>query len=201
MSDSGDDAIEIERIETLSAEKFPLRKVRFAQRRQDGARESVEREVYELPQSAVVLPIDRRRGTMLLARQLRLPPYLNGDSPRLIEACAGHIEAGDDAAETARREAEEELGYRLDALTPLFVLYPSPALVTEKMHVFLAEYDPSRRISEGGGLAEEGEDIETVELTLDEAWRMVASGDIVDIKTVLLVYHLKLSGALDTGRP
>ena len=199
MSDNFGDEITIERIETLSAEKYPLRKIRYAQKRRDGTRPSVEREVYELPASAVVLPIDRRRGTVLLSRQVRLPPFLNGDSPRLIEACAGHIEEGSEPAETARREAEEELGYRIGALTPVFVLYQSPGLVAEKLHYFLAEYTPDMRVSEGGGLADEGEDIEILELAIDEAWRMVTRGEIIDAKTVLLLQHLKLPPAGEPG--
>jgi GDP-mannose pyrophosphatase NudK len=193
MSTTGGDDIEILRIETLSAEHYPLRRYRFAQRRRDGSRSTVERQVYELGPSVAVLPIDRSRGTVLLVRQLRLPAFLNGDAPSLVEVCAGHVEPGDDAAMTARREAEEELGYRLEALVPVFVLYMSPGLITEKIHFFVAEYDPAQRCGRGGGLAAEGEDIEVLEVTLEEAWRMVQAGAIADAKTALLLQHAMLS--------
>jgi nudix-type nucleoside diphosphatase (YffH/AdpP family) len=193
MSNTADDAIEIERIETLSAERYPLRRYRFAQRRRDGSRATVERQIYELGASAAVLPIDRRRGTVLLVRQLRIAAYLNGDPPFLVEACAGHVEPGDESAATARREAEEELGYSLGKLTEVFVLYMSPGLISEKVHFFVAEYDPSMRRGTGGGLAGEGEDIEVLELALDDAWRMVENGEIIDAKAALLLQHAKLS--------
>ncbi|MBV8889977.1 MAG: NUDIX domain-containing protein [Alphaproteobacteria bacterium] len=189
MARSENDDVEILRIETLSAERYPLRKVRFAHTRRDGNRDESEREVYELPGSAVVLPINRIRRTVLLSRQLRLPAFLNGDGPYLVEACAGHIEDGDDAEQTARREAEEELGYRLETLTPLFVLYASPGLITEKLHFFLAEYDSGMKRGEGGGLAAEGEDIAVLETGIDEALAMVARGEIMDSKTVLLLQY------------
>lgn len=193
MSKTGDDTIEILRIETLSAEGYPLRRYRFTQRARDGSRITSVRQIYELGASAAVLPIDRRRGTVLLVRQLRIAAFLNGDAPLLVEACAGHVDPGDDAAATARREAEEELGYSLSALCEVFAVYMSPGLISEKIHCFLAEYDPAMRRSKGGGLAAEGEDIEVLEVTLDEAWRMVEAGEIVDAKTVLLLQRAKLS--------
>jgi nudix-type nucleoside diphosphatase (YffH/AdpP family) len=118
---------------------------------------------------------------------------VNGDEPRLIEACAGNIEPGDDAAETARKEAEQEMGCRLRDLREVFTLYMSPGVTAEKLHHFTAEYDPGGRSGEGGGLREEGEDIEVLELPLAEAWAMVGRGEIVDAKTVLLLQHLLLA--------
>ena len=192
MSGTNEDGIEILAVETLSDAKYKLRKIRFAHRRGDGERTVVEREVYELPPSAAVLPFDRKRRTVLLARQLRIPAVCNGDGPFLIEACAGHVEAGDSPSETARREAEEELGYRLGELTPFAALYMSPGLITEKLHLFLADYAPEMKIGAGGGLAAEGEDIRVLELGLDDAWRLVEEGAIADAKTVLLLQHLRL---------
>jgi len=194
MSQTSDE-VEILRIETLSAEHFPLRRYRFRQRRRDGTGATVVRRIYELGESIAVLPVDRRRGTVLLTRQLRLPAFLNGDEARLVEACAGHIEPGDEAEATARREAEEELGYRLGALVPVFSLYMSPGSITEKLHFFLADYEPAMKQSEGGGLAAEGEDIEVLETTIETACRMIEAGQIVDAKTVLLLQHARLSGA------
>ena len=203
MSKAGDDEIAIERIETLAAERYPLRRYRFVQRRRDGSRSTVERQVYEIGESAAVLPIDCRRGTVLLVRQLRLAAFINGDAPHLIEACAGHVEPGEAAAAAVRREAEEELGYALGALVPVFVLYASPGLVSEKLHLFVAQYDPAMRHGAGGGLAGEGEDIEVLEMALDEAWHMVETGEIIDAKTVLLLQHAKLSSpaAANGARP
>jgi nudix-type nucleoside diphosphatase (YffH/AdpP family) len=188
----GDD-VEIRSVETLSDQHFPFRLYSFAYRRRDGARQELRREVYVIGASAVVLPFDPRRATVLLTRQFRLPAQVNGDAPRLIEACAGNVEEGDDAAETARKEAEQELGCGLRDLREVFALYMSPGVTAEKLRFFTAEYDPEGRAGAGGGLREEGEDIEVLEMPLAEAWAMVGRGEIVDAKTVLLLQHLLLT--------
>ncbi|HZT88136.1 MAG TPA: NUDIX domain-containing protein [Stellaceae bacterium] len=193
MSADADDDIEVLRIETLSADRYPLRRYRFSQRRGDGTRATLERQLYELGESVAVLPIDRSRGTVLLVRQLRLAAYLAGDPPALIEACAGHLETGDSPADAARREAAEELGYELRGLQPLFTLYMSPGLITERIHFFVAEYDAAMARGAGGGLEAEGEDIAIIETTIADAWRMVERGEIIDAKTVLLLQHARLT--------
>jgi hypothetical protein len=68
----------------------------------------------------------------------------------------------------------------------------SPGAVTEKIHFFVAEYDPTMKIGSGGGLASEGEDIEVVELPIDEALEMVGDGRIVDAKTIMLLQYAAL---------
>jgi hypothetical protein len=70
----------------------------------------------------------------------------------------------------------------------------SPGSVTEKLHFFVAEYDPSMRIGAGGGVAEEGEDIDVLELPLGEALAMIDSGEICDAKTVMLLQQAALKG-------
>ena len=211
----GDD-VEIRAVETLSEKHYPFRMYSFAYRRRDGARQELQREVYGIGRAAVVLPFDPRRSTVLLTRQFRLPARVNGDEPRLVEACAGNIEEGDDAAETARKEAEQEMGCGLRRLREVFALYMSPGVTAEKLHFFAAEYDPGGRSGEalvisaptraytgdGGGLREEGEDIEVLELPLAEAWAMVGRGEIVDAKTVLLLQHRLLArGELGAAPP
>ncbi|MBD0272194.1 MAG: NUDIX domain-containing protein [Acetobacteraceae bacterium] len=189
------DEVEIRSVETLSDNHFPFRMYGFAQRRRDGGRQELRREVYVIGPSAVVLPFDPRRSTVLLTRQFRLPAHLNGDAPRLVEACAGNVEGGDGPAETARKEAEQEMGCALRRPREVFALYMSPGVTTERLHFFTAEYDPEARSGKGGGLREEGEDIEVLELPLAEAWAMVGRGEIADAKTVLLLQHLMLTRA------
>lgn len=188
------DEVEIESVETLSDHWRPLRQYRLRQRRRDGKEQSLVREVYCMGPAAAVVPHDPRRGTVLLIRQFRLPALLNGDGPKLVEACAGLVEGGDDAATTIRKEAEQELGTGLGDLREVMVVYSSPGVVAEKVHLFTATYDPSRRNGPGGGLAEEGEEIEVLELPLAEAWAMVERREIMDAKTVLLLQHLRLRG-------
>jgi nudix-type nucleoside diphosphatase (YffH/AdpP family) len=201
MDDDRGSFVEIRHTETLSENWYPLRKYTLAYRRRDGQTQKIEREVYFNGPGAAVLPLDPRRGTVLLTRQFRLASQVNGDAPRLIEACAGYVEAGEDPLKTARKEAEQETGYRLRNVRKVFALYMSPGASAEKLHLFVAEYDPEERSGEGGGLRQEGEDIEIIELPLSRAWAMVQSGEIVDAKTVLLLQHLTLAGRLTGASP
>lgn len=195
MGNKQDGAVRIRGREVLSDKWYKLEKVSFEQIGQDGQPETQEREVYHNGPGAAVLPIDRARGTVLLVRQLRIPALVNGDVPMLIEACAGMVDEGDDPAETVRKEAEQELGYRLRSIRGLFTLYTSPGASAEKLHLFAADYDPGDKIGAGGGEADEGERIDVLELPLARAWDMVASGKIIDAKTVLLLQHARLNGA------
>src|SRR5689334_16940020 len=82
------DEVEIESVETLSDRWKPLRQYRLRQRRRDGRQQALVREVYCMGPAVAVLPHDPQRGTVLLIRQFRLPALLNGDAPKLVEACA-----------------------------------------------------------------------------------------------------------------
>jgi len=164
-----------------------------------GTWQRLRREVYFNGPGVAVLPFDPRRSTVLLTRQFRLPAYVNGDEPRLIEACAGNIEPGNDPAETVRKEAEQETGYRLRDLRKVMEVYTSPGASAEKLHLYVSSYDPADRAGEGGGVREEGEEIELLELPLARAWRMVEDGEIADAKTVLLLQHALLARSWGGG--
>jgi nudix-type nucleoside diphosphatase (YffH/AdpP family) len=97
-----------------------------------------------------------------------------------------------------RKEAEEELGYRLKEIDRVFDSFTSPGTVTERIACFTARYSPADRISQGGGAAEEGEDIEVLEIPLSDALQMIARGEIVDAKTIMLLQHAKLAGIVET---
>ncbi len=194
MSDGNGGPIRIRSRETLSENWYKLEKVTFDQTGGDGSRQILAREVYHNGPGAAVLPTDPARGTVLLVRQLRIPAYLNGDGPMLVEACAGMVEPGDAPAETVRKEAEQEMGYRLRDIRKVFELYMSPGASAEKLHLFVAGYGPGDRVGMGGGVAGEGERIELLELPLAHAWAMVTTGEINDAKTVLLLQHARLNG-------
>ena len=186
-------SIRIRTDELLSDNWGTLRKLTFDITRRDGVSETQMREVYDRGNGAAILPIDPERGTVLLVRQFRVPVHLNGHDGYLIEACAGLLDDLD--AETAiRKEAEEELGFRLRNVARVLEAYMSPGSVTERLTLFTANYSPADRISEGGGSAHEGEDIEVLELPLDEAFAMMAAGEILDGKTIMLLQHAKLAG-------
>jgi nudix-type nucleoside diphosphatase (YffH/AdpP family) len=160
--------------------------------RQDGARQTVTREVYDHGSAAAVLMFAPTQRTVILTRQFRLPPHLNGDPAWLIEAPAGLLDAGEAPEVAARREALEETGYEPEAMELLFNAYMSPGSLTEKCACFLGRYTPGQQQGAGGGLDNEGEDIEVFELGFDEAMAMVASGAIVDAKTILMLQALAL---------
>lgn len=159
--------------------------------RRDGTRQTMLREVYDHGSAAAVLLYAPASRTLILTRQFRLPAHLNGDPAWLIEAPAG-LTDGEAPEIAARREALEETGYDPENLVFLFNAYMSPGSLTEKCACFLGRYTPGRQASAGGGLAEEGEDIEVFELGLDEALAMVGSGMISDAKTIMMLQALAL---------
>lgn len=172
--------------EILAAAWGRLTRYTIDYRRHDGGHETQIREVYDHGDGAAVLPLDRERGTVLLVRQFRLGAHLQGGSGYVIEACAG---LNDDLhpEETARKEAEEELGYHVRDLRHLLDVFMSPGSLTERISLFMAHYTPADRFSAGGGADGEGEDIEVLELPLDEALAMITQGVIVDAKTIILL--------------
>jgi len=187
------DRIRIRGETILASHRFPLREFAIDYRRRDGQWQTQRREVYDCGDAAAILPYDPARGTVLLVRQFRLPTYLNGHPEPIIEACAGMLD-GSDPERRIRAEAEEELGFRLTRVWRLFSAYATPGASTERLTYFLGQYSGDDRISAGGGLVEEGEDIEVLELQLDAAYAMIARGEIVDAKTIILLQHLQLKG-------
>ncbi|MFI8423623.1 NUDIX domain-containing protein [Streptomyces sp. NPDC085479] len=171
-----------------------LRRTTFDYRRRDGRWETQERETYDRGNGAVVLPYDTERGCVLLTRQFRYPAYVN-DHPdgMLVEAAAGLLDT-DDPPAAIRRESAEELGVTLGRLTHVLDAYMSPGSVTERLHFFAAPYTPADRTGTGGGIEEEGEDIEVLELPFTEALAMMRDGRITDGKTILLLQWAALEG-------
>ena len=180
----------IEKVEPLSRRWARLDRYTIRYTRSDGREDVLEREVHDHGHGATVLPYDALRGMVLLVRQFRLPAYLHDHDGFIVETCAGLLD-GDDPAQCVKREAEEELGFRLSNLRFMTTVYMSPGAVTERLSLFIADYDHAARIGAGGGEAHEGEDIEVLEVPFDEMRRMVQDGRIVDAKTVLLSLFLE----------
>lgn len=177
---------EIISAETLSKRFVHLQKLTVEHDRFDGDRQRVEREVHDHGNAATILLYDPQRRSVILVRQLRVPPLINGDDGWMIETPAGLLDR-DDPLTAIVREAMEETGYRIDRAEYLFDAYMSPGAVTEKVSFFAAEIDVHERAGKGGGLEEEGEDIEILELPLTEAYQMIGSGEIRDAKTIMLL--------------
>jgi nudix-type nucleoside diphosphatase (YffH/AdpP family) len=180
-------------VEVLADDWYVLRKATFDFRGRDGRWTRQSREAYDRGNGAVILLGDRAAQTVLLTRQFRWPAYVNGHRDgMLLEAPAGLLD-GDDPAAAIRREAEEETGVRVGVVQPLFEVYMSPGSVTERLHFFAAPYVSGAQ-SAGAGVAEEGEDIEVVELGLADALAHVAAGAIVDAKTIMLLQWAERHG-------
>ncbi len=151
-----------------------------------------EREVIEHGEASVVLAIDRERQLAILVRQWRAPLIAPNADPYLLEACAGIIDPGETPEQTARREAEEEIGLKIGKLRKIGSVVPSAGTLTERMHLFIAEVSAADKTEDGGGNPHEGEDIEVVEVALPELFGMARRGEIEDAKTLILVQRLLL---------
>jgi nudix-type nucleoside diphosphatase (YffH/AdpP family) len=193
-----DQDVHIRATQILARARAVTKKVTFDYKAPDGEIVLSTREVYDQGDAVAVLPYDPTRKTVLLTRQFRLPAWLNGYRDPMIEACAGRLE-GEAAPTRILREAEEELGYRLHHLQKVFDLFSSPGNLTERITCYFAIYSPADKISEGGGLPEEGEHVEVLELPLEKAFGLIEGGAIVDAKTIALLQRAWL--ALGEPRP
>ena len=186
-------SITIQKTELLSDNWYLLNKVSFDYKMEDQDSETQVREVYDRGNGAVILLYNSTNKTVVLTRQFRLPTYLNGNtSGMVIEACAGLLDT-ENPEECIIRETEEETGYRLSSVKKVFQSYMSPGSVTEILYFFIGEYQPNMKVSDGGGLAEEHENIEVLEYPFQEAYQMIASGEIIDAKTIMLLQYAKIN--------
>ncbi|MGG5835466.1 NUDIX domain-containing protein [Huaxiibacter chinensis] len=176
----------------LSDDWYTLNKYTFELRRRDGSWQQQSREAYDRGNGAVVLLFNRDKKTVVLTRQFRLPAYISGHDGFLIEAAAGLL---DNTSPEQRiiAEAEEETGFRISQIEKVFTAFMSPGSVTEKLWFFIAEYTEADRLTDGGGLEEEGEDIEVLEWPLNRALEAISTGEIMDAKTIMLLQHVALT--------
>jgi nudix-type nucleoside diphosphatase (YffH/AdpP family) len=185
------DRIRIKEVKVLSDDWYVLKKTTFDWKHADGVWRTTSRETYDRGNGATLLPYDPVRRTVLLIRQFRYPAYVNGLDDLLIETAAGLLDKAS-PEDRIRLEVEEELGLKLADVREVFSCFMSPGSVTERVHFFVAEYDSAMRVRKGGGLADEGEDIEVLELDFDEALRMIEQGVIQDGKTIMLLQYAAL---------
>lgn len=193
------DRVRIVESTVLSDDWYTLRKMTFDFRRRDGTWQRQSRETYDRGNGATILLHCRHTGNVVLTRQFRMPVFVNGHDGMLIEAAAGLLDNAS-PEERIRLEAEEETGYRVSKVRKVFEAYMSPGSVTEKLYFYLGEYDASMRVNDGGGVADEGEDLEVLEMPLCTALRLIKSGEIVDGKTIMLLQHLALCEITEGGQ-
>lgn len=178
----------------LSDNWYTLNKVSFELKNQQGQWQYQEREVYDRGNGATILLYNEEKGTVILTSQFRIPTYLNGNADgMLIETCAGLLDH-DNPEDCIKRETQEETGFKVDKVKKVFEAYMSPGAVTELLYFFVAEYSDDMKVSEGGGLEHEQENIDVLELDFKQACDMVDSGEIKDGKTIMLLQYAKLNG-------
>jgi GDP-mannose pyrophosphatase NudK len=182
--------IEILNQELLSDRKYPLKDITYNKPDLHGNLHQQKSEVYFRPDAVAVLLVDLDKKVFLLTRQFRMPTYLNGNkSGYILEACAGLIDEGESPEETAKREVKEETGYSIDDLNKVGAIYTSGGGITEYLHLFIARLDSAGPHEDGGGLEEEGENIEIVTVSFQQAEEELRNGKINDAKTLMLLQH------------
>lgn len=183
--------------EILSDNWYVLRKITYEYLQKDGTLQTQSREAYDRGNGATILLYNKESQTVILTRQFRIPTYVNGNKDgMMIEACAGLLDQ-DNAEDCIRRETEEETGYQIKDVKKVFKAYMSPGSVTEILYFFIAEYSKEMKVSDGGGLEEEAENIEVLEYKFSDALDMIKSGEIKDAKTIMLLQYLKIEEVLN----
>jgi nudix-type nucleoside diphosphatase (YffH/AdpP family) len=185
------DRVRVRSVKLLSDHWYTLRTTTFDFQRRDGRWQTQARETYDRGNGAACLLYNVAQRAVVLTRQFRYPAFVNGQTELMIEVPAGLLDGADPEA-CIRAEAEQEAGFRVRAPREVMRTYTSPGAVTERVHLFVAEYDSGDRIGAGGGLEDEGEDIEVFECGFDDAMAMVERGEIVDAKTILLLQYAAL---------
>lgn len=190
------DNIKILDTKVLSDNWYVLKKITYEYSKKDGTKLTQSREAYDRGNGATILLYNKEQKTVILTRQFRLPTFVNGnETGMLIEACAGLLDK-ENAEVCIKRETEEETGYKITDVRKIFEAYMSPGSVTEILYFFIAEYSKEMKVSEGGGIDHEEENIEVLEFDIEKAMKMIESGEIKDGKTIMLLQHIKLNKIL-----
>jgi GDP-mannose pyrophosphatase NudK len=183
---------------TLSKEWARLDRIEYDYQFQNGEWKSVSRECYNRGNGAAILLYNPEKGSVILTKQFRMPIYeTNRQEAMSIEVCAGAIDNSDNPIETILRETEEEVGYKLKNAKEVLTAYTSPGALTEKMYLFVAEYNDAMKANEGGGLETENEEIEVLELPFTTAVKMINIGEIIDAKTIMLLQYAQINKLLE----
>lgn len=179
--------------ELLSDNWYTLNKFTYEYQKPDGSWETQYREAYDRGNGAAILLYSQKKGTVILTRQFRMPTYVNGNSSgMMIEVCAGLLD-GENPEDCIKKEVQEETGYKVDNVQKVFESYMSPGSVTEILYFFIAEYEDRMKVSDGGGVDEETENIEVLEYSFEKALSMIQTGEIKDAKTIMLLQYAQIN--------
>jgi nudix-type nucleoside diphosphatase (YffH/AdpP family) len=188
--------VKILKTDILSDNWYVLKKVKYEYTKKDGTKLTQTREAYDRGNGATILLYNLKQRTVILTKQFRLPTFINGNANgMLIEACAGLLDK-DNPEDCIKRETEEETGYKITDVKKIFEAYMSPGSVTEILYFFIAEYSRDMKVNEGGGVEHEEENIEVIEMNIDDALKMIDTGEIKDAKTIMLLQYIRLNKIL-----
>ena len=183
---------------TLSQDWAKLDRIDYDYQFSNGKWKRLSRECYNRGNGAAILLYNLEKQTVILTKQFRMPSYENNPEEGMsIEACAGAIDNNDEPLETIIRETEEEVGYKISNAKQVLTAYTSPGALTEKMFLFVAEYNDAQKINDGGGLESEDEEIEVLELSFSKAIEMMNNETIIDAKTIMLLQYAQINNLLD----
>ncbi len=183
--------------EVLSDNWYTLNKISFDYQMPNGEWVNQSRESYDRGNGATILLYDKSKKTIILIKQFRMPSYVNGNKNGvIIETCAGLLD-GDSPEVCVKKEAFEETGIKIDKVKKVFEAYMSPGAVTEIIHFFIGEYNDQMKIGKGGGVDDEHEDIEILEIHYEKALQMISDGEIKDAKTIMLLQYMVLNKLFD----
>jgi GDP-mannose pyrophosphatase NudK len=189
--------INIIQTEILSDNWYTLKKITYKGINADGSSITQSREAYDRGNGATILLFNKHSQTVILTRQFRMPTYINGnDDGYLIECCAGLLDK-DNPEDCIKRETEEETGYRVSSVKKVFEAYMSPGSVTEILYFFIAEYSSDIKVSNGGGILEENENIEVIEMPFSKALQMIKTREIKDGKTIMLLQYAQINNLVN----
>ncbi len=181
--------VKLEDIRTLSHEKYLLRTITFSKQKMNGSWERHHREVFDHGDAVTVLLYNKQKRTLIFVRQFRVVVYMDKEpSGMLLETCAGLLEGGE-PREVIIREIEEETGYHITQVQQVYVAYSSAGSLSEKLYYFIAEYNDGQKKSSGGGLEQEQEEVEVIEMPFDEAIALLNEGKIQDVKMIVLLQY------------
>lgn len=181
----------------LSNEHYLFKRIDFDIQKNDGRWESQKREVFDHGNAVTVLLYNREEKTIILTRQFRVATYINGNSSgMLLEAPAGLLDGNEPPEEAVIREIREETGYEIPSVQQVYEAYSSAGSVTELIYYYVAPYSNEQKVGKGGGLEEEGEDVQVVEMPFADAVQQLDNGEIRDAKTIVLLQYALLKNLL-----
>jgi len=152
---------------------------------------SATREILERNDAVAIILFEKDSDSILLTKQFRFPASAKDkqsgyeDAGWLLEIPAGVIDENEKPEDAVRREVDEELGYRVGEMELITIFYPSPAVSTERIFLYYAEINSSDKISGGGGVKDENEDIQGYKLPVSLIPGVIKDRRIHDAKSIV----------------